>query len=618
MLRGPAKRFYRPHMKSTTLFLCLVCLAPAPAFAADFPARDSDFQETIPVQVRVAYPETDSGGRLWLQGGVDFPLARIRDGTTLVAEVPLTAPTFIATVTVPAKILTVDFVGVAATHRLEVHPKSRDELVNPSGRHSILFYGCFQPFTVHNDGRAALYPGHQGNGIDPAFFQFFGALTQNQIKTERASDLGDIRLVIGTGDQVYVDAGYGENPPGKVRNHPISAWQTGVKRPRLIIPRENYPAHLATMYREFYSFRALNDLFRRVPQVNAWDDHDIRDGWGSQGDEYNADGSLSEEMGEPYRQARKAYIDHQVRPGPRGAEAPAFHAANIPIYQPFQVGDLKGFAFDTRSNRNRGARPPVVLSPEQKDAFVVWLAHTVRDGDTILLVSPMPVFLTNNKFIAGAGQIADTQDDINDGWESNAEERQWLLTHLLDARINRDIRVITVSGDYHKSALSEIWHHTKSGEWKVFGYEILATGLYHEAIAQGIPKKVFKRGEAQRVGQYRINVTLADGTEHIIEPYVKLSEVLPNFASLTVDEGKWTARTYVPELKPDGSLAAAEYVLQLNWAKPYVFENEASQTLWQKFASKFIPGFLLNVRRAEQSASYPLQPHFFKPAPATN
>jgi hypothetical protein len=581
--------------------------------AANFPARDPDFQETIPVQARVAYPDRDSGGRLWLQGTAEFPVVRVMDGGKPIAELTLSAPDYVGSWLVPAKPLRVEFVGATGGHALNVDPKSRAQLLETTARHSVVFYGCFQPFTAHSDGTASLYPGHGGNGIDPAFFRFFGDLTQGRVLPQKGPALGEIRLVVGTGDQVYVDAGYEHNPPVDGKPHALSAWQTGQAKPTLRDPA-NYPAHLETMYREFYSFRALNELFRRVPQVNSWDDHDVRDGWGSHGDEYDANGQLSAEMREAYWLGRRAYVNQQILPGPRAGEAAKFRAENVPIHQVFQVGAIKGFAFDTRSNRRVGlnGEPSIVLGQAQKEAFEQWLNQTVKKDDMILLVSPMPLFLQNNWAATTVGAHGGTKDDINDGWENHAEERKWLLTLLLEARINRGVRVITVSGDYHKSALSEIWHYGQDGKRHVFGYEILATGVYHEGIAQGIFKRAFKRIEAQRVGQHRINVTLADGAGHTFEPYVKFSEVLPNFALLTVDGANALARVYVPEVNEDDSLSAVEYSLPFDWTKEYRQSDEAEQTLWQKILSKFVFGIYINVLRAEETDRHAIQRHHFK------
>jgi hypothetical protein len=88
--------------------------------------------------------------------------------------------------------------------------------------------------------------------------------------------------------------------------------------------------------------------------------------------------------------------------------------------------------------------------------------------------------------------------------------------------------------------------------------------------------------------------------------------VLPNFALLTVDGGNAFARVYVPEVNQDNSLSAVEYSLPFNWKKDFQQWDEAEQTLWQKFISKFVPGFYLNVRRAEETDRHTIERHHFK------
>lgn len=594
----------------------LSLLACASLFAAKFPPRNVAFQNLEEYEAKVAYPQNADRGRVWCKGAPHLPYVTLYADGVPVGARALFPPHYTAVLNAPMGEVTVVFSAAAepvaeerAQHAILVTTRSGAQLENSLGPYAIVFYGCFQPFTVGNDWRAQLYAGDEGNGVDPAFFRFFGE--QVRVPADGTGRLGDVRLVVGTGDQVYVDAGYEHRPPNKQNDpeHPISAWQVGRARPQPLLDLPKYGVHLDQMYREFYSFRALNDLFRRTPQVNAWDDHDIRDGWGSQGDEYDAAGQMQRPMGDFYRLSRVAYLDHQFSGGPRGGETERLRQDNAPMHQTFSVGRIKGFAFDTRSNRNASAEPKVVLDAEQKAAFTHWLQHDVHNGETVLLVSPMPLFLKNNDIVSGlwSRMMPGDADDIHDGWESNPETRNWILQQLLEARIQRCIQPLIVSGDYHKTAASEIWYYGKDGTKKVFGYEVLATGLYHEGLARGKKAKIYKHTESQRVGGHRLEIRVG-GEDYTFEPYVKLSRPVANFAALTVVAGVQTARVYVPEQANPDQVIAAEYSMPLDWTKEYnaARETTGSTSLKQKLLGIFSKGNFFNVRPLERTAQYPL------------
>jgi hypothetical protein len=91
-------------------------------------------------------------------------------------------------------------------------------------------------------------------------------------------------LLCGSGDQVYVEPGhdvYGAWGDA----HPITAW-TVESRPRPRVGLTAFVAFLDEAYRRSWSFETLDEVLKTTPSVMTWDDHEIRDGWGSQGDEH--------------------------------------------------------------------------------------------------------------------------------------------------------------------------------------------------------------------------------------------------------------------------------------------------------------------------------------------
>jgi hypothetical protein len=337
-----------------------------------------------------------------------------------------------------------------------------------------------------------------------------------------------------------------------------------------------------SLYRAFYSFRALADVLRTVPQVSVWDDHDIRDGWGSQLDEYDENGEMDECLKPYYEVARAAYVNHSVASGPRAAETPALTKTG-PLHQQFRFGNLPGFAWDLRSARDASRRQ--VVDVAQMEAFFTWLEKDVADGDIAIIVSSMPLFLRNNDVAEYAGRkfAGHMNDDLRDAWasEENKVQRHQILEALMKARVERNIKPVFVSGDYHKAALSELWYFEEKprGSWgwkpvrKVFGYEILATGLFHEGIATGMDARIFNRIEAQRVGHHMTWKLKAGEKSYAIEPYVTLSKVTPNFGALVMEDETLHLKTYLAE-KIGNRAYAREYVLKSDWDKPYVEADE--------------------------------------------
>jgi hypothetical protein len=376
-----------------------------------------------------------------------------------------------------------------------------------------------------------------------------------------------------------MDAGYDNvKSDGKVK-HPLSAWTTTQFQSVLLRDNAGFKDHIEQTYRAFGTIKDMRKIQKTVSQVSAWDDHEIRDGWGSQEDEYQDDNmTLTDRFKPVLMSAKEGFINHQLLTGPRSFDANSLLGNLSSMEQKFTVGSYKGFVLDLRTTRNVMA--PRVIDAKQKNAFIDWLNNEVKESDPIIIISSMPLFLSNYSFIENLANFfnAGEKDDVNDGWASdqNYAERVEILSLILEARVNRDIKPIFVSGDYHKGAISEIWY-TESGKCnkkheqtkKVFGYELVASGLYHEGVADKLSAKGFDKIENQRLGGHfiqSITHSKLPGT-FCLDPFVNMSVVQENFGGLTVYPGKKDVLKLVGGNQYDNTGQAFEMVL--DWDKPF-------------------------------------------------
>ena len=556
----------------------------------EFPEIMADYEH----QIKVGYPN-ERGARIWVKGSEELDSVRLVSGMgSELDAASLSEPfcTHIFESLEAGKQVTVQFLADGRIEHTEnVVTVGLEQLHSTNTDYSIVLYGCFQPFTLEgtaSEPKSSLFQPEQ-------LTTYLGRFSQisSGIDTYTANPIApNVKLLVGSGDQVYMDAGYDAIPADGKHVHPLSAWTTTKAQPSLLRKRDYFPKHVELSYRAFGSFGALNTPLKKTPQVAVWDDHEIRDGWGSQRDE--------NDLKDIFLAARDGYIDHQFGPSPGPGNKTVINdrikvdtktGNPYPLHQTFTVGHYEGFAFDLRTDRDATQQPTRVISPTQKEAFEVWLGE-LKDTQKILIISSMPVFLGNNDLEGVYARFnKETQDDIQDGWSKNPSDRMWLIQQLMEARL-RGIMPVLVSGDYHKGALSEIWYGDekeracgRSGETKkkVFGYEIIASGLFHEGMVRGKKAELFSRVEAQRIGKHFIKGIEAGGKSYCLDSHVEKSTVVENFGVLTDSNGDGNLDILKLVTMMPNELGVA--TLPMNWTKDFVPRDEKKyKGFWQKFS----------------------------------
>lgn len=461
--------------------------------------------------------------------------------------------------------------------------------------YSLAFYGCYAPFTKKSEKDPIEVFESETDNADSMFSTRFEQLFASNALGDGNGILPNLKLIVGTGDQAYVDLGYGYEP-GSSKPHPISGWDDD-KVPRPRTSPERYIEHIDRMYRSAFSFRTMNTIFAEIPHVNVWDDHEIRDGWGSHGDEYIDCNDVEVGKGENPRKAckpqpqlwehyflpaKRGFIQHQYALGnvatdelirriedaaKKGPQATA--RGRQTMQQKFRIGDLEGFAFDLRTQRSINTHE--VAGREQIKDFEEWVAEVIqrrRDSESVdddqmpvVIVSSMPMFLRQLEAAKKAVikvNAKGLRDDLRDSWSvwPNTNERDEILGIL----VRNNIRPIFVSGDYHRSVMAEIHmvnqnceHGTRLNDCsRVWGYEIIASGLRHEKLPDSREQRLIDVSDAQKWSDHYIDLGqqfVGDDSYHsdqsVVKPRLDLQVLevttAQNFASITVEpatEGK--------------------------------------------------------------------------------
>lgn len=281
---------------------------------------------------------------------------------------------------------------------------------------------------------------------------------------QRHSD--DLDLVIAGGDQCYSDG-----------VATLDIWQhlnrTIRKEGGQLLPDEEAMlSWYRDIYRGYWGFQSVQQVFDSFPTYMIWDDHEIGDGWGSHWfrPEEQSDGlrrllpafrerGLSYEEGcelaqRMFRASRRAYTEYQHSHNP--PTAPGNFDYN------FRRGGCAFYVLDGRGQRDIEREEYRILGQEQFTRFRNWVdALTAEQTPFLFVVSAVPV-LHSRAALVNADEHwlvsqAGLDDDLRDSWEHELHDTERAaLVNTLFAAAARGIRVGILSGDVHVSAVFAI------------------------------------------------------------------------------------------------------------------------------------------------------------------
>ena len=221
------------------------------------------------------------------------------------------------------------------------------------------------------------------------------------------------RFLLFIGDQVYLDS---EEP---------NVW-----RDFLTADAESRRAAMAEKYQESWSRPYVRSVLANVPTYMIWDDHEIRDGWGSfAGDSPTlaAQNPRSAPITDLYRQyfedARDVYWHFQACRNPLPdyvvPQAPPGYRRAVPVV--FRCGRLLVTMLDSRGDRDvfRAERP--VLGAEQWTYLEKVLGEIDPQIDALAVVTAVPIVCASPD---GQWQtlVGERTDDIDAYRRGNREQ----------------------------------------------------------------------------------------------------------------------------------------------------------------------------------------------------
>ncbi len=352
--------------------------------------------------------------------------------------------------------------GLNISHRISAMTK-------PAGKSSFSFIAgsCFLPWSYADKNRTFI------TNETVAVLRSFQARAN-------AADEHRPAFYLGLGDQIYVDPG--------AKDHAVIAYLYGKHSEMMRGTVSTSDEVLDGLYRYHFGLKPLALSLASIPSAMMWDDHDIRDGWGSQLDED------TDRWIEYYDKAKEAFFAFQAsrnpgfRPPENGHWVKLAHADNHPEAArkteqnfSFSWGPGEFFVVDGRSARNFRERRSMSL--QQIGAVGKWLEGLEqRKDDPLVYVFCFPVPLAGGEAVLPSWSAQKRREDSDDSRERAwviPEERDILLNALLNhAKRFPKHRLVILSGDVHYSGIQVLREpNTDNVTGKILGYEIVSSGL---------------------------------------------------------------------------------------------------------------------------------------------
>lgn len=293
------------------------------------------------------------------------------------------------------------------------------------------FYSCHLPYKGSNLGSMQMWE------------SFYKELSEANAK-----------FVIAGGDQVYVDGHKDLN---------IWKWLQKVKHHHPSLP--DMVSWYRDIYRGYWGIENVQKLFNHFPTYMMWDDHDLKDGWGSFTEaELAAQLNLSWRLQNSQENLRLAYqmfeAGKQVYQEYQHSHNPPTESNQFDYH--FDYGPYGFYVLDLRGQRDFNRKKLQILGEEQWSRFATWMDQKFKsDVQALLIVSSVPV-VHGDSFLVNILDIPYLKytDDFRDHWEhqSHWEERNQMLRPLFQWSNHTQKPVIFLSGDVHVATVFKMSH----------------------------------------------------------------------------------------------------------------------------------------------------------------
>ncbi|HLG12932.1 MAG TPA: alkaline phosphatase D family protein [Blastocatellia bacterium] len=269
---------------------------------------------------------------------------------------------------------------------------------------------------------------------------------------DRYINPGSIDVLLHIGDQIYADRAFYEG---------LQILNDG--RPRGDKTLEDDIAELfRALYRMTWRDPATRDVLAGVSNLMIWDDHEIRDDWGSNATDYDRSsdqfyvGTIARRVYREYQ--RQLWDDLDT-----DQDAASGHEDHLHVW-----GSIGILFVDQRGGRSfaRGRERPY-LGTEQWERIAGALAEggALSSVRALIVVTSVPlVFLSSS--ISAAGRInRDGLDDLRDHWAfgPNRKEQLEMIRALRrwKKRGKGERELLVLGGDVHVGGYTDIKHQEK-------------------------------------------------------------------------------------------------------------------------------------------------------------
>ncbi|KRT69284.1 MAG: phosphodiesterase/alkaline phosphatase D [candidate division NC10 bacterium CSP1-5] len=237
----------------------------------------------------------------------------------------------------------------------------------------------------------------------------------------------NVRFLLMIGDQVYADRAYEKASQGEPA---VEAYRD--------------------VYQEYWKHESVMKILGRYPTYMIWDDHEIRDGWGSGEDDHKM---APQKI---FTVARQVYREFQHSHNPMSFGPEAQHYA-------FEFGQAGFLVLDLRGHRNlsRSTDERPLLGTKQWDDITEWLTKKAQNYRVLFIVCSVPMIYIP---LTAADDLGRFFGSPRDHWSYEKNRPEWrdlvgLLFDVLNKRVEENgnpQKIIILGGNVHEGTVAEI------------------------------------------------------------------------------------------------------------------------------------------------------------------